>query len=174
MGSFLARLFSSDFMPHGYCYLWRPEIVWLHAGSDSVIAISYYLIPLMLLYFVRQREDELESRVEQRAAELAGANAELRSQIAERQHAEEALQNAQTALAHVTRVTTMGELVASIAQEVNQPLAAIVTNGNACLRWLAIATPNLEEARAATERIIKESNRASCERPPVSFRAGSN
>ena len=57
MGSFLARLFSSDFMPHGYCYLWRPEIVWLHAGSDSVIAFSYYLIPLMLLYFVRRRQD---------------------------------------------------------------------------------------------------------------------
>jgi two-component system, sensor histidine kinase and response regulator len=57
MGSFLARLFSSDFMPHGYCYLWRPEIVWLHAGSDSIIALSYYLIPLMLLYFVRQRRD---------------------------------------------------------------------------------------------------------------------
>jgi two-component system, sensor histidine kinase and response regulator len=57
MGSFLARLFSSDFMPHGYCYLWRPEIVWLHAGSDSVIALSYYLIPLMLLYFVRRRQD---------------------------------------------------------------------------------------------------------------------
>ena len=57
MGSFLARLFSSDFMPHGYCYLWRPEIVWLHAGSDSVIAFSYYVIPLMLLYFVRRRQD---------------------------------------------------------------------------------------------------------------------
>ena len=59
----------------------------------------------------------------------------------ERKRAEEALRKAQAELAHVTRVMTMGELAASIAHEVNQPLAAIVTNGNACLRWLAAATP---------------------------------
>ncbi len=56
---------------------------------------------------------------------------------------------------------TLGELTASIAHEVNQPLAAIVTNGNACLRWLGGATPNLLEARQAVERIIKDSYRAS-------------
>jgi len=56
---------------------------------------------------------------------------------------------------------TLGELTASIAHEVNQPLAAIVTNGNACLRWLAGATPNLSEGRQAVERIIKDSYRAS-------------
>jgi len=52
MREFLINLFSSDFMSHGYCYLWRPEIIWLHAISDSVIALSYYLIPLTLVYFV--------------------------------------------------------------------------------------------------------------------------
>ncbi len=57
MMEFLNRLFSSDFMPHGYCYLWRPEIVWLHAISDGTITLAYYLIPLALLYFVRKRKD---------------------------------------------------------------------------------------------------------------------
>ena len=53
MSEFLHKLFSSDFMGHGYCYLWKPEIVWLHAISDSGIALSYYVIPPALFYFVR-------------------------------------------------------------------------------------------------------------------------
>src|SRR5215467_10947000 len=57
MFEFLRKLFDSDFMSHGYCYLWRPEIVWLHAASDSLIALSYYFIPLMLVYLVRKRRD---------------------------------------------------------------------------------------------------------------------
>src|SRR6266850_2115737 len=57
MIQFAKNLFSSDFMPHGYCFLWNPEIVWLHAISDGVIAVSYYLIPLALVYFVRKRTD---------------------------------------------------------------------------------------------------------------------
>ena len=57
MSEFLTKLFSSDFMPHGYCYLWKPEIIWLHVVSDSLIALSYYLIPFMLIYFVRHRRD---------------------------------------------------------------------------------------------------------------------
>ena len=57
MSEFLSKLFSSDFMPHGACYLWRPEIVWLHATSDTLIALSYYLIPIVLIYFVRKRTD---------------------------------------------------------------------------------------------------------------------
>ena len=80
--------------------------------------------------------------------------------LTERKHAEEALRKAQVELAHVTRVMTMGELAASIAHEVNQPLAAVVTNGNACLRWLAGATPNLDEAREAVGRIIRDGKRA--------------
>jgi PAS domain S-box-containing protein len=86
---------------------------------------------------------------------------ETNNDISERKRAEEALQKVQTELAHVSRVMTVGELTASIAHEVNQPLAAIVTNGNACLRWLGGATPNLSEARQAVERIIKDGYRAS-------------
>jgi two-component system, LuxR family, sensor kinase FixL len=86
---------------------------------------------------------------------------ETNNDITERKRAEEALQKVQTELAHVTRVMTLGELTASIAHEVNQPLAAIVTNANACLRWLGGAQPNFVEARHAVERIIKDSYRAS-------------
>ena len=75
--------------------------------------------------------------------------------------AEEALQTAQTALAHVTRVTMLGEMSASIAHEVNQPLAAIVTNGEASLRWLSRQVPNIEEVLAAVGQIVKDAHRAS-------------
>ncbi len=377
MIEFLTKLFSSDLMPHGYCYLWKPEIVWLHAASDGLITLSYYFIPVILIYLVRKRQDlpfhwmflmfglfifgcgtthlmeiwtlwhgtyrlagiikavtagaslvtaalivplvpralalpspsqlrsanlklqdeirerrrveaalerarsGLELRVEQRTSELARANRELQAEIAERRHAEEilrnqaslldlahdaiivrdindvitywnsgaeetygwprrdalgsiaqqflqsvypsdlesikaevirkgrwdgellqtrrdgsqivvasrwalqrdeegtpvgmlqintditeqkraaeAMQGTQAQLAHMARVTAVGELTASIAHEVNQPLAAVVTNGNACIRWLAGEIPNLEEARQAIMRIVKEGNRA--------------
>jgi PAS domain S-box-containing protein len=80
--------------------------------------------------------------------------------LSEQKRAEEALQEAQTDLAHVTRVTALGELTASIAHEVNQPLAAVVTNANASLRWLAGDLPNLAEAREAIRRIVRDGNRA--------------
>jgi PAS domain S-box-containing protein len=80
--------------------------------------------------------------------------------IEDRKRAEEALHQAQTALAHMTRVTTLGELTASIAHEVNQPLAAVITNGQACLRWLTREVPDLGEARTAVERIIRDGRRA--------------
>jgi PAS domain S-box-containing protein len=58
MPDFLARLFSSsEFMPHGHCYLWRPGVVWLHVISDGIIALAYTSIPFTLLYFVRRRRD---------------------------------------------------------------------------------------------------------------------
>jgi PAS domain S-box-containing protein len=79
----------------------------------------------------------------------------------ERKRSEEALREAQAELARVARATTMGELTASIAHEVNQPLAAVVTNADACLRWLAAETPDLDEARAAAQRIVRDGNRAS-------------
>jgi C4-dicarboxylate-specific signal transduction histidine kinase len=80
--------------------------------------------------------------------------------ITARKRAEEELHEAQANLAHVTRVTALGELTASIAHEVNQPLAAVVTNAQACLRWLNRDVPNLDEARGAVESIIKDGNRA--------------
>jgi C4-dicarboxylate-specific signal transduction histidine kinase len=75
--------------------------------------------------------------------------------------AEEKLHDAQTELAHVTRVTMLGELTASIAHEVNQPLAAVVANAEACLRWLDRETPDLAGARRSAEWVINDGIRAS-------------
>jgi C4-dicarboxylate-specific signal transduction histidine kinase len=250
-------------MPHGVCYLWQPGIIWLHAISDSVIALSYFAIPLTLIQFVRRRpdlpfhwmflmfglfifgcgtthvmevwtlwhatyrlvgiikavtavasvatalllvalipkavalpspaqlraanaelereiaerrraeaalksaRDELETRVQQRTADLAAVNQELTVEMDRRQRAddqrlraEQALTRMQAELAHVARVTTMGELAASIAHEVNQPLTAVITNANACLRWLAADPPNTIEARDSLTRILRDGRRA--------------
>jgi len=75
--------------------------------------------------------------------------------------AEQALRKAQTELAHVTRVTTLGELTASIAHEINQPLAAVITNAEACLNWLDRNPPDLDAARRSVEWIVEDGNRAS-------------
>jgi PAS domain S-box-containing protein len=80
--------------------------------------------------------------------------------ITERRQTEEALREAQSELAHVTRVATLGEMTASIAHEINQPLAAVVNNASACLRWLAGQVPNLEEARQSAALIIADGHRA--------------
>lgn len=74
--------------------------------------------------------------------------------------AEEDLQQTRAELARVTRVTTLGELTAAIAHEVNQPLTGLVSSGNACLRWLAGETPNLGAARRAVERMVSDGARA--------------
>jgi PAS domain S-box-containing protein len=80
--------------------------------------------------------------------------------VTSRKRAEAELHEAQANLAHVTRVTALGELAASIAHEVNQPLAAVVTNAAACLRWLDRDPANLNEARATLRSIINDGNRA--------------
>jgi PAS domain S-box-containing protein len=89
-----------------------------------------------------------------------GTGTDITATIRE-EHAEEALRKAQAELAHVTRVTTLGELTASIAHEVNQPLAGVVANAEACLRWLDRETPNLAAARRSAEWVIEDGNRAS-------------
>jgi PAS domain S-box-containing protein len=76
-------------------------------------------------------------------------------------HANDELHQARAQLAHVTRVTTLGELTASIAHEVNQPLSGIVSSGNASLRWLANHPPNIDSAIHSIDRIIRDANRAS-------------
>jgi PAS domain S-box-containing protein len=81
--------------------------------------------------------------------------------ITARKQAQEDLRNAQAELAHVNRVMTMGELAASIAHEVNQPLAAIIASGDSCTVWLANEPPNLDKARAAAARIVQAATQAS-------------
>lgn len=84
--------------------------------------------------------------------ELVGSTIDM----TERKRTEEALHKAQAHLNHMTHLTMMGELAASIAHEVNQPLAAVVTNGNACLRWLDRDPPDFHEAKEAVRRIVRD------------------
>src|SRR5467141_4407698 len=98
--------------------------------------------------------------------------------VTERKRADEErerLRQAQADLARVNRVTTMGELTVSLAHEVNQPIAAAITNANTCMRWLAADTPNLEEARAAAMRIVNDGTRAAeiIKRVRLLFKKGS-
>jgi C4-dicarboxylate-specific signal transduction histidine kinase len=110
---------------------------------------------------LRYARDELQLRVEERTAELRQSNEQLLGEMAERKRAEEAYFEAQAEVARMTRVSAMGALAASISHEVNQPLAAVVTNADACMMWLSGEPPNLEEARAAVECIAQQGTRAS-------------
>ena len=110
---------------------------------------------------IRRARDELDARVRERTADLKIANERLQSEIAERKAAEHRLLEARTEVARIARITTMGELAASIAHELNQPLGSIVVSGDACLRWLEAKPPNLDELRQAVEAIIRDGTRAS-------------
>lgn len=110
---------------------------------------------------LRTVRDELEVRVGERTAELKSANEALLQRIAEQKRVEEAFQAARAELYRVARVTTVGELTASIAHEVNQPLAAVAANADACVAWLGLQNPNLEEARAGARRAAEGATRAS-------------
>jgi len=110
---------------------------------------------------LRHARDELQRRVEERTAELRRTNEQLLAEIAERKRAEDAYYEAQAELARVTRISALGALAASISHEVNQPLAAVVTNADACSMWLSVDPPNLDEARAAVDSIAREGTRAS-------------
>ena len=108
--------------------------------------------------------DVVETAALKRAkAEIQGLNQELEHRVIDRttqlMQASEALREAQADLAHINRVTAMGQLAASITHEVNQPLAAIVNNADACLNWLA--ANNLEEVRESAALVVKDGLRAS-------------
>src|SRR6202048_3899059 len=110
------------------------------------------------------RKDGKVLRVRETAKAVLRANGPVLliacEDITEQRLAADALRQAQADLAHVNRVTTMGELTASLAHEINQPIAAAVTNANTCLRWLARDHPDLEEARAAATRAVRDGRRA--------------
>ena len=105
---------------------------------------------------LRRARDDLSKTVEQ----LRDANRTLIAEDAERRRAEDALRQTQADLTRVSRISAMGELTASLAHEVNQPIAAAVINANSCSRWLAGDEPNIEEARAAAARIVQDGTRA--------------
>jgi len=126
----------------------------------STVCRNLYYVPADEFLGTNQTAREVE-RLLTNIRERERVEDALREQLTERRRAQDALREAQVELAHVTRVTTIGGLAAAIAHEINQPLAAVITNGDACLRWLAGTTPNLDEARQAVGRIIRDGNRAS-------------
>jgi len=143
--------------------------VWNEAGAflDFSIAPAYYQMnwfrlssvsALALLLWIAYK---LRVRgIEQHAGQLALINAKLEAQIAERKQAEEALRQAQADLTRASRMSSMGELTASLAHEIKQPIAAVITNASTCLRWLARDEPDLEEVRAAASRMVQDGRRA--------------
>jgi signal transduction histidine kinase len=127
-------------------------------------------IHLEIIYTEARRREELERLVDERTASLQvamaqqiEANERVLSEMSRRKRTEESLRKAQDDLARISRITAIGELAATIAHEVNQPLSGVLTNGTACRRWLAgieASSPELEEARQAVERIIRDGKRA--------------
>jgi signal transduction histidine kinase len=124
----------------------------LHAAFGFPILLGGEVLGVIEFFSreIRQPDQEL-------LATLATIGSQI-GQFIERKRAEEALLRAQSELAHVTRVATLGEMTASIAHEINQPLGAIVNNANACLRWLT--ADNIEEARQSAEVIRADARRA--------------
>jgi C4-dicarboxylate-specific signal transduction histidine kinase len=116
---------------------------------------------------IKRLNGELEQRVEQRTRELLAVNEELTKEVLERHRAEERaeeererLRQARADLAHISRVTTMGELTASLAHEIKQPISAAVTDAHTCVQWLGRDVPDLDEAREAASRLVKDVSRA--------------
>jgi PAS domain S-box-containing protein len=125
--------------------------------STPILAHSGTTLGSFAMYYREPRSpNSAETEALQMVTHLAGIAIERK--LAREQR--ERLRQAQAELAHVNRVTTMGELTASLAHEVNQPIAAAVTDANTCLRWLTRDHPDLEEAREAAARMAKDATRA--------------
>src|SRR3984885_8871206 len=141
---------------------------WMGQKPPEIPRLFMYVIANLLIALVsaaqrnakeslRRTHDDLERTVH----DLQITNQALHVESRERKEAEDALRQAQADLARANRVTSMGELAASLAHEVNQPIAAAVTNASTCLRWLSRDQPDLQEARAAASRIVQDGKRAS-------------
>ena len=150
-----------------FYYYFLPPIHSFAAKPEEIPRFVVFLVAALFVWTasaaqnsatesLRRARDDLKATVQ----ELQTTNEALHAESHERKHAEEELRQAHAELSRVSRVTTMGELTASLAHEVNQPIAAAVTNANTCLRWLARDDPDLEEARAAAIRIVKDGTRA--------------
>ena len=133
--------------PYGLRSCWSTPIL-AHSGKALGSFAMYY------------RETRSPSPAETRALEMATHLAGIAIERKLAREERERFRQAQADLAHINRVTTMGELTASLAHEVNQPIAAAVTDANTCLRWLTRDQPDLEEARQAASRIVKDATRA--------------
>ncbi|MEW6438400.1 MAG: sensor histidine kinase [Pseudomonadota bacterium] len=127
---------------------------------QGVITVSAICILLTIVSFVLTPDGKLATGVINTSISLIAIAATTYLAV-KMESTRLATERTQAHLAHVARVTTLGEIAASIAHEVNQPLAAIVTNANACTRWMNARPSNLMEAAASVESIVDDANRAS-------------
>jgi len=139
------------------CFLLVAMVISLYGGRgpgyltvfvSSILFDFFFLLPRF--HFFHSRESYLRLTVFIIAMILA---AEL---IAARHRAEESLRQTQVKLAQATQIATISEFSASVIHEISQPLSAMVTNGQTCVRWLSVDPPNLTEAKAAAERIVRD------------------
>ncbi len=135
-------------------------------GTAGIGIVTLMVLGVAVLTCAAERRlaaqaKDLEQRVVVRTRELAATNDMLRQEMDNRQRTEAALQEAHAELAHIARVLSMGELVALIAHEVNQPLGSIVTNASFALRQLDSGAPNLQQIREAIAEIVNDGSQAS-------------
>ncbi len=133
---------------------WRPEI-------DEIPRLGVFALAAFFVGSLSARQRSATETLRERTGELQRANEQLRDESVERKRAEDARRTAEAELAHVARVTTLGEVTASFAHELNQPLAAIVNNAHTCLAVLADDRPDLSEVRLALADITNDADRAS-------------
>lgn len=144
------------FLPPPYTWRLDPE------GVPLFIECAAFSIAASWISSWRRRaEIDLQTRIEERTRELQRTNERLKAEMAERKRAEDAYHSAQADLARATRMSAMSTLAASISHEVNQPLAAVATNADACVMWLRNQPPNVPEALAAADCTAREATRAS-------------
>jgi C4-dicarboxylate-specific signal transduction histidine kinase len=166
-GGIRPGLFAVALSLLAFVYYFVTPIYSLYMPIDEVPRVVIFLVSALFVgslssaqrsatQSLRTARDDLSRTVQ----ELRRTNEALQTENTERQQAQEALHQAQANLAHVSRVTMMGELTASLAHEVNQPITAAITNANTCARWLAGDTPNIQEARDAAIRSAKDGTRA--------------
>jgi C4-dicarboxylate-specific signal transduction histidine kinase len=150
------------------CFLLAVMVSSLFGGlGPGLLSVGLSALAFGYFFLGRTRPPAAEPAVFLRFVAFLGATLliaglmEMKRRVEEsRKRAEEALRQAESDLARVSRVTTVGELTASLAHEVNQPIAAAVTDANTCLRWLNRDQPDMEETRAAASRVVKDVNRA--------------
>jgi PAS domain S-box-containing protein len=161
LGSFKIGLIATEQKPHLTNTVQTDERVSDKEWARQEQMISFAGYPLLvegrtvgvIAMFARQPlEADIIKALESVAPIIA--------QGVERKRTQDTLRETQRELAHLNRVMTVGELTTSIAHEINQPLAAILMNGNAALRWLALDPPNLEKVRDSAELILRDGERA--------------
>jgi C4-dicarboxylate-specific signal transduction histidine kinase len=150
------------------CFLLAVTVSSLFGGlGPGLLSVALSALAFGFVFLGRTVPAAIEPAVFLRFAVFLGATIvvtgliEMKRRVEQsRNRAEVALRQAESDLARVSRVTTMGELTASLAHEVNQPIAAAVTDANTCLRWLNRDQPDVAEAREAASRVVKDATRA--------------